>query len=152
MLNFRMTIMLGAVFCTACTSTPSPVVELEAPVESRDNTAANNVVASNNGWRLTEPAPSSEQKVQTHSSASAVTSLVNQARDEYTHKNYSRAIALAERGLRINRRNPQLYLILAESYWQQLLPVQAKQFAQKGLRYSRKDSEVYGLLSSVLGQ
>lgn len=48
---------------------------------------------------------------------------------------YEAAIAAAERGLRIDRRMPELYLILAHSYRALGNPARARQFAQQGLRY-----------------
>ncbi len=82
------------------------------------------------------------------SSSSAVSSLVEQAQVEYQLADFTRAIALAERALRINRRSPEAYLVLAQSYWQQSLSEQARQFAKKGLRYSEQDSEVYTALQA----
>lgn len=72
----------------------------------------------------------------------AVTSLINQARAQYNARNYQVAVATAERGLRIDRRAPDLYLILAQSYLQLALPQQAEQFAQQGLRYAQTGSLV----------
>jgi tetratricopeptide (TPR) repeat protein len=72
----------------------------------------------------------------------AVTSLINQARAQYNARNYQVAVATAERGLRIDRRAAELYLILAQSYLQLALPQQAEQFAQQGLRYAQTGSLV----------
>lgn len=72
----------------------------------------------------------------------AVSSLVNQARAQYNARNYQVAIATAERGLRIDRRAPELYLILAQSYLQLSMPQQAEQFVQQGLRFAQSGSSV----------
>ena len=72
----------------------------------------------------------------------AVQSLVNQSRAQYNARNYQSAIATAERGLRIDRRTPELYLLLAQSYVQLAMPQQAEQFARQGLRYSQAGSAV----------
>lgn len=52
------------------------------------------------------------------------------------------AIEQAELGLRIDRRQPQLYLVLAQSYWQMGKAAMASQFARQGLRYLAGGSEV----------
>lgn len=81
--------------------------------------------------------------------SSAVTSLINQARGQYNARNYQVAIATAERGLRIDRRSPELYLILAQSYLQLAMPQQAEQFTQQGLRYAPSGSGIAEALLRV---
>lgn len=72
----------------------------------------------------------------------AVVSLTNQARGQYNARNYQGAIATAERGLRIDRRAPDLYLVLAQSYLQLAMYQQAEQFVQQGLRFALTGSTV----------
>lgn len=79
----------------------------------------------------------------------AVTSLINQARAQYNARNYQVAIATAERGLRIDRRTPELYLIMAQSYLQMAMPQQAEQFVQQGLRFAQSGSAVADSLLRV---
>lgn len=79
----------------------------------------------------------------------AVTSLTNQARAQYNTRDYQTAIATAERGLRIDRRSPELYLIIAQSYVQLAMPQRAEQFVQQGLRYSPSGSAVAEALLRV---
>lgn len=79
----------------------------------------------------------------------AVSSLINQSRAQYNARNYPAAIASAERGLRIDRRTPELYLVLAQSYLQQSNAGQAKQFAQQGLRFAQPGSSVAESLNRV---
>ena len=79
----------------------------------------------------------------------AVTSLVTQARAQYAAKNYQAAIATAERGLRIDRRSPELYLILAQSYVQLANTQLAQQFVQQGIRYAQAGTEVAQSLAKV---
>lgn len=79
----------------------------------------------------------------------AVTSLINQSRAQYNARNYPAAIATAERGLRIDRRTPELYLLLAQSYLQQSNAPQAKQFVQQGLRFAQPGSPVAESLRRV---
>lgn len=91
----------------------------------------------------TDPGPSVD------TGAAAVISLIDQARQAYEQGEYNAAIAIAERGLRIDRREPELYLLLAQSYLQLARPDQARQFAQQGLRYSPPDSHLYQALEAV---
>lgn len=92
----------------------------------------------------TAPAPQS----QTSPATAAPTTLTAQAQFIKTAKaaqqaqDWSGAIEQAERGLRIDRRQPQLYLILAQSYWQLGKSALASQFARQGLRYLGQGSEV----------
>jgi hypothetical protein len=72
----------------------------------------------------------------------AVASLVAQASSQYQAKNYPAAIATAERGLRIDRRAPELYLLLAKSYLQLSNIPLAQQFVQQGIRYAQSGSEI----------
>lgn len=77
----------------------------------------------------------------------AVESLIRLARTQYQSQNYQGAIATAERGLRIDRRSADLYLVLAQSYVQLALPQKAKMFVQQGLRYAQQGSDAaFGLM------
>ena len=71
----------------------------------------------------------------------AAMSLARQARQQYQTLDYQGAIATAERGLRIERRSAELYLVLAQSYIQLALPEKAKMFVQQGLRFAAPGSE-----------
>jgi hypothetical protein len=59
------------------------------------------------------------------------------------------AIVLAEKGLRIDRKDPQLYIVLARAYEQLGDKLQASYFARQGLRYVRKGSEEYQVLKRL---
>jgi tetratricopeptide (TPR) repeat protein len=79
----------------------------------------------------------------------AVQSLARQARSQYQARDYQGAIATAERGLRIERRAADLYLVLARSYLQLALPEKAKMFVQQGLRFAPQGSETANSLLSL---
>lgn len=66
----------------------------------------------------------------------AAQSLAKQARNMYSLKDYQGAIATAERGLRIDRRAADLYLVLAQSYDALGQTQKAASFVQQGLRYA----------------
>lgn len=84
--------------------------------------------------------------------AAAVVSLIDQSRLAYEQGDYMGAIATAERGLRIDRREPELYLVLAQSYLDLAQMEQARQFAEQGLRHSPPDSHLYQALEAVRGR
>lgn len=124
------------------------------PVSDSDTTDAEEPAQT---YPAGEPAPSIdsvEPEAQTPapvqpSTNPAVTSLTNQARAQYNTRDYQAAIATAERGLRIDRRSPELYLIIAQSYVQLAMPQRAEQFVQQGLRYSQAGSAVADALLRV---
>lgn len=79
----------------------------------------------------------------------ALGSLVSQAQAAYKAGNYQTAISTAERGLRIDRRAPALYLVMAQSYLALNQPTQAAQFANQGLRFSQSGSAEARALEKV---
>ena len=82
-------------------------------------------------------------------SSNATASLVSQARAQYQTKNYQGAIAIAERALRIDRRAPDVYLILAQSYMQLANTQVALQFVQQGIRYAQAGTDLAQTLIQV---
>lgn len=101
-----------------------------------------------------QPAPSdgSEQPSQPDPGGAAVLSLIEQSRLALQHGDYNSAIAAAERGLRIDRREPELYLVLAQSYLELGQAAQAEQFAGRGLRHTPPDSRLYQALELIKEQ
>ncbi|HMW70483.1 MAG TPA: tetratricopeptide repeat protein, partial [Cellvibrionaceae bacterium] len=71
------------------------------------------------------------------------------AQAAYQAGNYQTAISTAERGLRIDRRAPALYLVMAQSYLALNQPTQAAQFANQGLRFSQSGSAEARALEKV---
>lgn len=98
------------------------------------------------------PAPVEDADSAAERGSSAVSSLIQAARNAYQMGDYSGAIASAERGLRIDRREPELYLLLAQSYLAQARPDQAEQFARQGLRHSGSDTWVSQALKTLLSR
>lgn len=62
---------------------------------------------------------------------------------------YDGAIELAERGLRINRYAPGLYLLLAQAYEGLGEREQARNFARLGLRYAGSDATLLAPLQQL---
>ena len=72
-----------------------------------------------------------------------IESYIDQANRALSSGQSVKAIELAERGLRINRKEPRLYLVLAEAYAEKANTRQSVLFAKQGLRYADKKSSVY---------
>ncbi len=117
---------------------PAPVVERPADVAKPSQPA------------VVQPQPGAVPKpVPSVSLNPAAQSLAKQARQQYLSQDYQGAIATAERGLRIERRAADLYLVLAQSYVQLALPEKAKMFVQQGLRFAAPGSDVAQGLARV---
>jgi hypothetical protein len=95
------------------------------------------------------PRPSSAAPASNKAVSGALGSLVQEAKRAYSNGQYGAAIATAERGLRIDRRTPALYLVMAQSYLAMKQPGQAAQFANQGLRYSSSGSSDAKALEAV---
>ncbi|HEY6530080.1 MAG TPA: tetratricopeptide repeat protein [Cellvibrionaceae bacterium] len=95
------------------------------------------------------PRPASAAPATNVAVSGALGSLVSQAQDAYRAGNYQTAISTAERGLRIDRRAPALYLVLAQSYLALNQTAQAAQFANQGLRFSQSGSAEARALEKV---
>lgn len=94
-------------------------------------------------------APAETPEPQVARGAQAIDSLAVAAGREYSNGDYQAAIATAERGLRINRRSADLYLVLAQSYLKLGQPDRARSFVEQGLRYAAPGSPVYESLQRV---
>lgn len=81
--------------------------------------------------------------------AEAIDSLAVTAAQDYNRGDYQAAIATAERGLRINRRSPDLYLVLAQSYLKLGQQDRARSFVGQGLRYAAPGTPVYHSLQRI---
>jgi tetratricopeptide (TPR) repeat protein len=125
---------------SACTSTRGPVTirETGAPplIESTTDSGAKPQVA------IVQPVVPDKQK----SLLPLVESRVVQANNELQRKRYEQAINLAEQGLRIDRKEPRLYLVLAQAYQSLANKQQAVYFAKQGLRYAQKNTPVFDKL------
>lgn len=96
--------------------------------------------------------PEAEPGAELPTRSAAVTGLLDQGVVAFQSGDYQGAIASAERGLRIDRRDPELYLLLARSYLALARPGQADEFARQGLRYSEPGSLPHRALEAVREQ
>ena len=117
-------------------SAPAPVPDVKSPVKPPVDPI------------IPEAVPQARAPIPVASS-NATASLVSQARAQYQAKNYQGAIAIAERALRIDRRAPDVYLILAQSYMQLANPQVALQFVQQGIRYAQAGTDLAQTLMQV---
>jgi predicted Zn-dependent protease len=139
----------------ACASNTGPVTVREsAPAQTPDQTSPQSSLpqaeSADNQTPNTGAAVTSIQPVVPDSQRNPiplVENLVEQANRAFNFKNYQSAINLAERGLRVDRKEPRFYLVLAESYRALNNKQQSVYFAKQGLRYVKKQGVVYQQLS-----
>lgn len=81
---------------------------------------------------------------------SAVDTLLATSRRQYDAGQYDAAIATAERALRMERGNPEIYLVIGNSYLALLQNELAGQFARQGLAFASSGSAVRQQLQSLL--
>jgi hypothetical protein len=131
----RACIIAGLVTVVGCTTTSQPT-QYPAPVIHKPTAVTPNQPP------LVQPQPGVVPKPTPLVALNpAAQSLAKQARQQYLAQDYQGAIATAERGLRIERRAADLYLVLAQSYVQLALPEKAKMFVQQGLRFAAPGSD-----------
>ncbi len=135
--------LLALVGCSTNTQPRQPAPVIERPATTTPSQPA--IVTPQPG---AVPAPTTPAVA---ALSPAALSLAKQARQQYQVQDYQGAIATAERGLRIERRAPELYLILAQSYFQLALPEKARMFMQQGLRFAPQGSEAQDGLLRVKG-
>ena len=80
----------------------------------------------------------------------AITSLASQGREQLQQGRWRETIVLAERGLRVDRREAEFYWLIARSYLGLNNADQAAQFARQGLRYAPRGSGLYQQLQQLL--
>lgn len=140
----RACVFAGVLVIVGCTSSPQ-APQTPAPVISKPTGAM-----KPNQPAVVQPQPGAVPKpVPSVALNPAAQSLAKQARQQYLSQDYQGAIATAERGLRIERRAADLYLVLAQSYVQLALPEKAKMFVQQGLRFAAPGSDVAQGLARV---
>lgn len=122
---------------------PAPVIDKSVPTEKTEIKPPEKPPTP-----VTPPVPVPQTKT-VAPVGNAVVSLAAQARAQYEAKNYQGAVATAERGLRIDRRAAELYLILAQSYVQLANTQLAQQFVQQGIRYSQAGTDIAQKLVSL---
>lgn len=145
MLLTRSCVLAGVLAIVGCTTTTSPPPRKPAPVIHKPAPVAKPTQPA-----VVQPQPGAVPKpVPAVALNPAAQSLAKLARQQYQAQDYQGAIATAERGLRIERRAADLYLVLAQSYVQLALPEKAKMFVQQGLRFAAPGSDTAQGLARV---
>ena len=75
----------------------------------------------------------------------ATAQLIADAQEQFQRNDWQAAIAIAERGLRVDRREVRLYLLIAKSYRALGSLDISKQFAEQGLRYVSEPTSAIAL-------
>jgi Tfp pilus assembly protein PilF len=130
-------------FLTACVSNTGPVV-------IRDAGAVSSTPAGSAGpaeKRQSVVRPVAPEKLNGSTASPLKTKLIAQSEKKLIDNDPKAAIILAERGLRIDRKEPRFYQVLASAYDALSNPSQSVYFAKQGLRYAKNGSEVYQSLS-----
>ena len=137
-------LLAGAVIAMVGCSAAGPVVIRDVnpppPVVADDENAPTVAIT-------TPVAPTQAQ-----TASPLIEKLVQQGDTAIAQQAYLQAIQLAERGLRIDRKEPRFYRILSESYRQLGNQQQSLGFARQGLQYAQKASSVYQQLSDLVAQ
>lgn len=136
-------IVLASLILASCSTTTGPVTIREsANVDDASQNSGANINSNRVEDRdvaLVKPVrPDAEKPI-----VPIIERLVEQANQQYKASNYNKAINIAERGLRINRKEPRFYLTLTKAHKSLNNDQQSIYFAKQGLRYAKKDSSVF---------
>jgi Flp pilus assembly protein TadD len=138
---------------TGCVSTSGPVTIRDSSVNSSTNSSTTVSTAPETQQQNDNLILKSEQKEsvalaqpvspnQRQTSIPLLDKLVEQANSAFNQQNYQQSINVAERGLRINRKDPRFYLALSKAYKALANKAQSVHFARQGLRYVASESPV----------
>ncbi|MGS2718172.1 tetratricopeptide repeat protein [Eionea flava] len=156
-------LLLGGVvvLLTACASSPNEVVIRDAagtipsPTSSpKERVLSSSSHAENKSTRNAEKAtPENSVSIVRSVNEQSVSPLQKKlrlsAQKHLAAGESEEAIRLAEKGLRIDRKDTQFYVVLARAYQQLNDTNQSAYFAQQGLRYAKKGSEDYKVLNQL---
>lgn len=140
----KVTAMTGLLVLVGCAGSPY------APGPERDRSSV--PVEERPEPEVREPVevPPPEPQVEERRAPSAVDTLLATARRQYDAGQYEAAIATAERALRMERGNAEIYLVIGNSYLALLQNELAGQFARQGLAFAAAGSSVRQQLQSLL--
>jgi hypothetical protein len=137
-------LMVGAL--SACTTNTGPVVIRESGSVSHAPVASPEVVPPT----VSPVAPVQRQAQPTLVDSPLKSKLLVQSEQRLLDNEPKAAIVLAERGLRIDRKEPKFYEVLASAYAALANKAQSMYFAKQGLRYASTGSDVYRSLEQFI--
>ena len=115
------------------------LVGCSSQMEAPDIEAADTAVSES-----ASPAAESPQR------SEALSRLITRANEAYQAGDYQTAVDVAERGLRMDRYAPELYLLLAQGSYGLGLREQAVSFARLGLRYVSAQPDLKPALQALV--
>ncbi len=137
------------------TSSSAPVSDV-GRIPPASSTPAKPSVPESTGGSVDEshaaPAPSWKPDTQARTTLPAVIQLLQRAQELMANYAWDEAILAAERGLRIDARNPALYLVLAKSYGALGQTGKARLFAEQGRSLSYSDAEMKSQFDDILAE
>ncbi|MEO0443828.1 MAG: hypothetical protein AAFZ92_08840 [Pseudomonadota bacterium] len=128
----------------SCASTTGPVVIRDSSPSLKDSTRT----TDGNAVAVAQPVIPAKQSPQ----PPLLESIIQQANEVLALGDTNKSIALAEKGLRIDRKQPRLYLVLAKAYLEKNNQQQSRFFAQQGLRYRSVDKMIESELRQLARQ
>lgn len=134
MIRLFLIVFSSTPFLLACSSPTGPVNIRDTNPSSQLN--------DNEGLNIARLQPVVPDK-QEQSSIPIVKQFIDRANDALASGQADRAIEFAERGLRIDRKESRLYLVLAEAYRSKANNKQSRYFAKQGLRYAKRSGSTY---------
>ncbi|ODS24680.1 hypothetical protein AB835_02055 [Candidatus Endobugula sertula] len=136
-------LLLAILSIVACSTVTGSIVIRDS------NSTSTEVLTSGEDDVLMQPVPMNKPKPS--STSPLKNKLIKQSEEKLQDNDFKGAIALAERGLRIDRKEAYFYQLLAEAYELLGNKTQSVYFAKQGLRYAPKNSGVYQRLQ-ILAQ
>ncbi len=145
--------LLSASLLVACTSSTGPVVIRDATTHGAVDAshAKQNAVLIKASPEPNTVQPVLPQKVPQPTSLQAPLKdkLLKQSRQQLSLGQANNSIRLAEKGLRVDRKEAGFYVVLAEAYQSLGDNEQSKQFAIQGLRYAPRNSIYFQQLKEL---
>ena len=137
----------------ACTSGPAPVRDALVNPTLGDPKPSNSADSPQSEDKPTNSPKTASPVIKSDETSVPLNSqLKQQAEQSLQQRRWQQAILFAERGLRINRKEPFFYWVLSTAYQQLADTQQSVNFARQGLRYITDDGWLKTRLMSLAAQ
>ncbi|WIO74063.1 hypothetical protein QP938_12270 [Porticoccaceae bacterium LTM1] len=147
---------LSAVGCTTLPPSSQPVTyppsngPYRAPVEEAGSSAPQQQAPVVEPDSSASPVAIVPGQADSNKTERAVNGLLEKGWSLYSQQSYDASISVAERALRIDRYQADIYLLLAHNYLAMSQLSRAEQFARQGLTVTDKKSDSYSQLKDIL--